>query len=67
MRSSVMEITGNRMQMTHNKASSATPELRAPARVTRGLDQKSSNVAAMPAQTILRMSSKVVRFKLRIR
>jgi len=60
LRSSVMEITGNRMQMTHNNASRAAPDLRAPARVRNGLDQKSSRVAAMPAQTILRISSKVV-------
>ena len=59
LRSSVIETTGNRMQMTHSKASKAMPDLRAPARVTQGLDQKSSRVAAMPAQTILRMSSKV--------
>lgn len=60
LRSSVMEITGNRTQITHNKASSATPDLRAPVRVRHGLDQKSSRVAAMPAQTILRMSSKMI-------
>lgn len=48
LRSSVIEITGNRMQMTHNNASKAMPDLRAPARVRHGLDQKSSRVAAMP-------------------
>ena len=48
------------MQMTHSKASSAIPDLRAPARVKHGFDQKSSSVAAIPAQTILRISSKVV-------
>ena len=46
--------------MTHSKASSAMPDLRALARVAHGLDQKSSSVAATPAQTILRISSKVV-------
>lgn len=56
LRSSVIEITGNRMQITHNNASRATPDLRAPARVR----QKSSSVAAIPAQTILRRSSKMV-------
>jgi len=60
LRSSVMEITGNRMQITHNKASRAMPDLRAPARVRCGLDQKNSSVAAMPTQTRLRISSKVV-------
>ena len=59
LRSSVIEITGNRMQMTHNNASKAMPDLRAPAPVRRGLDHKSSRVAAIVAQTILRMSSKV--------
>ena len=47
------------MQITHNKASRAIPDLRALARVTRGPAQNSSNVAAIPAQTILRKSSKV--------
>ena len=48
--------------MTHNKANRAITDLRAPARVTRGLDQKSNSVAAIPAQTRLRTSSKVVCF-----
>ncbi len=48
------------MQMTHNNASNAMPDLRAPVRVRRGLDHKSSRVAAIVAQTRLRMSSKVV-------
>ena len=60
LRSSVMETIGNRMQITHNKASSAIPDLRAPARVARGPAQNSRSVAAIPAQTILRKSSKVV-------
>ena len=50
------------MQMTHSKASSAIPDLRAQARVKHGPDQKSNRVAAMTAQTILRMSSKIVCF-----
>lgn len=48
------------MQITHNKASRAMPDFRAPARVKPGLDQKSSRVAAILAQTRLRISSKVV-------
>jgi len=48
------------MQMTHNKASRAMPDFRAPARVNPGLDQKSSRVAAILAQTRLRISSNVV-------
>ena len=47
------------MQITHSKASRAVPDLRAPARVTRGPAQNSSSVAAIPAQTILRRSSKM--------
>lgn len=60
LRSSVIEITGNRMQMTHNKANRAMPDLRAPVRVRHGLNQSSSSVAAIQAQTRLRMSSKMV-------
>jgi hypothetical protein len=61
LRSSVMEMIGNRMQMTHSKASKAIADRRAPAGVIRGAAQNSSSVAAIPAQTILRISSKVVR------
>lgn len=48
------------MQITHNNANSAIPDLRAPARVARGPAQNSSSVAAIAAQKILRKSSKVV-------
>lgn len=66
LRSSVIETTGNRMQMTHSKASSAVAVRRASARASREADerpaQNSSRVAAIPAHTRLRISSKVVCF-----